>query len=111
MSALLNLAVFKSIKLNIFQSNAEIRNTEIKCAKWTKWYELWVVGMTHHGAKRAACESGNYAIVLASETDRCTERKNILALSFLLEGEQIVRLREEEWMFGKTDRVRDESAR
>lgn len=52
--------------------------------------------MTHHGAKRAACESGNYAIVLASETDRCTERKNILALSFLLEGGQIVRLREEE---------------
>jgi len=52
--------------------------------------------VTHHRVKRAACESGNYAIVLASETDRCTERKNILAPSFLLEGGQMVRLREEE---------------
>lgn len=60
---------------------------------------MWVVAVAHHRAKRDACESGNYAIVLASETDRCTDRKNILALSFLLEGGQIVWLREEEWLY------------
>lgn len=98
-------AMLKSIKLNIFHR----KRVEI-CALWTKWYELWVAAVTQHTAKRDACESGNYAIVVASETDRCTERKNIFALSLSLEGGQIVRLREQEWANEKTDKVRDESA-
>lgn len=81
--------MFKSIKLHIVLQKYRVERCVV-------WYELWVVAVTHHRAKRDACESGNYTIVLASETDRCTDRKNILALSFLLEGGQIVRLREEE---------------
>lgn len=71
---------------------------------------MWVFAVTQLTVKRAPCESANYTILLASETDRCTERENIFALSLSLEGGQIVRLREQEWANEKTDKVRDESA-
>lgn len=87
-------AMLKSIKLNIFH-----RKRPEKCVLWTKWYELWVAAVTQHTAKRAACESGNYAIVLASERQMHSEEEYTCSFPLARErtNSETERTRMSEW--------------